>query len=59
MLSSATRFFRLLIEQRQLILSMAKREVKSRYVGSQLGFIWTILQPLVMITVFWFVFSVC
>ncbi len=58
MLSSATRFFKLLVEQRQLILSMAKREVKSRYVGSQLGFIWTILQPLVMITVFWFVFSV-
>jgi lipopolysaccharide transport system permease protein/teichoic acid transport system permease protein len=37
---------------------MALREVKGRYVGSILGFIWTFLQPLVMITVFWFVFSV-
>lgn len=51
-------FFRLLIQQRQLILSMAGREVRSHYVGSLLGVAWTILQPLVMICVFWFVFSV-
>lgn len=58
MIHSAIRFFRLLIEQRQLILSMAAREVRSRHVGSLLGFVWTFIQPLVMITVFWFVFSV-
>lgn len=51
-------FFSVLFTQRQLVLSMAQREVRSRYVGSLLGFIWTFLQPLVMITVFWFVFSV-
>lgn len=51
-------FFSVLFTQRQLILSMGQREVRSRYVGSLLGFIWTFLQPLVMITVFWFVFSV-
>jgi lipopolysaccharide transport system permease protein/teichoic acid transport system permease protein len=37
---------------------MAKREVKSQYVGSILGFLWTFIQPAVMLTVFWFVFSV-
>ncbi|MCP3931688.1 MAG: ABC transporter permease [Bacteroidetes bacterium] len=58
MLRSAVVFFRLLLEQRQLIVSMAMREVKSKYIGSLLGFVWTFLRPLVMITVFWFVFSV-
>ena len=28
------------------------------YVGSLLGFMWTFIQPMVMILVFWFVFSV-
>jgi len=37
---------------------MAKREVASRYVGSFLGFVWTFINPLVMIFVFWVVFSV-
>ncbi len=58
MLRSAVLFFHLLLEQRQLIVSMAIREVQSKYVGSLLGFVWTFLRPLVMITVFWFVFSV-
>lgn len=48
----------LLWRQRRLILSMAAREVKLQYVGSSLGFLWTIIQPVVMITVFWFVFSI-
>jgi lipopolysaccharide transport system permease protein/teichoic acid transport system permease protein len=37
---------------------MAKREVASDYIGSFLGAIWTFVRPLVMIAVFWFVFSV-
>jgi lipopolysaccharide transport system permease protein/teichoic acid transport system permease protein len=35
---------------------MAKREVINQYVGSAMGFVWTIVQPLVMIIVFWVVF---
>jgi len=58
MLKSPIVFFRILLSQRQLIVSMAKREVTGRYVGSLLGFFWMIAQPLVMIAVFWFVFSV-
>jgi ABC-type polysaccharide/polyol phosphate export permease len=49
---------KLIIEKRRLILSMAKRQVASQYVGSWLGVVWTFIQPLVMICVFWFVFSV-
>ena len=37
---------------------MAKREVATQYVGSLLGFIWTFINPMVMIFVFWVVFSV-
>ncbi len=51
-------FFRLLVSQRQLILTMAKREVKGQYAASILGAAWTFIHPLVLIFVFWFVFSV-
>ena len=37
---------------------MAAREVKAQYVGSSLGLLWTVIHPVVMITVFWFVFSI-
>ncbi|NNK95629.1 MAG: ABC transporter permease [Desulfobacterales bacterium] len=47
-----------IIKHRQLILVMAKRELQSQYVGSFLGFLWTFIQPAVMIVVFWFVFSI-
>ncbi len=51
-------FIRLIYIQRNLIFSMAKREVATQYVGSFLGFIWTFIHPMVMIFVYWFVFSV-
>jgi lipopolysaccharide transport system permease protein/teichoic acid transport system permease protein len=40
------------------VLTMARREVKSQYIGSSLGLIWTFIHPLVLIFVFWVVFSV-
>jgi len=58
MIRSFFYFIRLIFIQRDLIISMAKREVATRYVGSFLGFIWTFIQPLVLIFVFWVVFSV-
>jgi lipopolysaccharide transport system permease protein/teichoic acid transport system permease protein len=48
----------ILLEQRFLILAMAKRQIASQYVGSLLGFIWTFIHPMVLIFIFWFVFSV-
>jgi len=51
-------FIRLIILQRNLIFSMAKREMATHYVGSLLGFIWTFVHPIVMIFVFWVVFSI-
>ncbi len=51
-------FFYTIFERRKLILSMAKREVKNQYVGSTLGIVWTFIPPIVLISVFWVVFSI-
>ena len=42
---------------RELIRVSAKREVLGRYRGSLLGIFWTFLNPLLMLTVYTFVFS--
>jgi len=52
------RLARDLVQYHQMLRALARREVASMYVGSFLGFIWTFIQPAVMILVFWFVFSV-
>jgi lipopolysaccharide transport system permease protein/teichoic acid transport system permease protein len=46
------------IANKQLIISLAKREVATQYIGSMLGIVWAFVHPLVMILVFWFIFSV-
>jgi lipopolysaccharide transport system permease protein len=43
---------------RQLIAQMTKREVVGRYKGSALGLVWSFLNPVFMLTVYTFVFSV-
>ncbi len=51
-------FFKVLISQRHLIKTMAKRELKSQYTGSMFGFLWTLINPLIMVLVYWVVFAV-
>lgn len=41
-----------------LIWQLARREVEARYRGSSLGILWSIANPLMMLAVFTFVFSV-
>jgi lipopolysaccharide transport system permease protein len=57
-MNSLLAFLRLLHSRRKLITAMAARELRSQYAGSSLGLLWTLIHPVVMITVFWFVFSV-
>jgi len=40
-----------------LIISLARRELVARYKGSILGIIWALLTPVVMITIFTFIFA--
>lgn len=47
-----------LLRQRVLIENLVAREVKARYRGSLLGFLWSFLNPLLMILVYSVVFSV-
>src|SRR5262245_905312 len=41
----------------ELIFSLAKRELLTRYKGSVLGLIWAVLTPVVMIAIFTFIFA--
>ncbi len=44
--------------QRSLIRSFVVRDLKARYVGSLMGFFWSVIHPLVLIASYTFVFSV-
>lgn len=46
-----------LMRHRALIRSLVTRELKARYRGSALGFLWSFVNPLLLLAVYWFVFA--
>ncbi len=42
---------------RKVLWLLIRRDLKVRYAGSILGYIWTVLDPLLMAGVYWFVFA--
>lgn len=56
--SSPMAMFTSLWRNRQLVWQMTQREVAGRYRGSLLGLAWSFLNPLLMLLVYTFVFSV-
>lgn len=42
---------------REMVFSLVRRDLKGRYKGSVLGFLWTFLNPLLQLLVYTFVFS--
>lgn len=44
-------------KNRGLIFQFTKREIAGRYRGSKLGMLWSILTPIIMLTIYTFVFS--
>lgn len=44
-------------QNRQLILQLTKREISSRYRGSIMGVAWSFINPLLLLTIYTFVFS--
>ena len=44
--------FRVIVERRELLGNLVSRELKTRYRGSALGFLWTVLIPLFMAAVY-------
>lgn len=51
------RLLRELYEYREMAVSLVKRDLKSRYQGSVLGFLWMFLNPLLQLFVYTIVFS--
>ena len=47
-----------LLNSRKLIFELAKNDFKTKYSGSYFGVIWSFIQPVCTILVFWFVFQV-
>ncbi len=43
---------------KELILALTRREIASRYRGSMLGLLWSLVHPIVMLMIYTFVFSV-
>lgn len=52
------RFLKELWQYREMIFNLVKRDLKSRYKGSVLGFFWMFLNPLLQVVVYSIVFSV-
>jgi len=49
---------RALLKYRQLIQSLVARELKARYRASVLGFFWSFINPLLLLAIYSFVFSI-
>lgn len=46
------------VRNRELIYALVKREVVGRYRGSMMGLLWSVLHPILMLSIYTFVFSV-
>lgn len=55
--SSPAALFKSIWKNRALIIKLSKRDIQSRYKGTLFGVIWSLLNPLIMLTVFTFVFG--
>ncbi|MGQ3889920.1 ABC transporter permease [Legionella sp. CNM-1927-20] len=47
----------LVFKNRKILINLIKTDFKDRYLGSHFGIIWAFIQPLVMIGIYWFVFT--
>jgi ABC-2 type transport system permease protein len=47
---------RRVFDYRRILWLLVKRDLKVRYAGSALGYLWSVLDPLLMSVVYWFVF---
>ncbi len=52
-------FLRVLVERRNLIGQLVRRDFEARFVGSVAGWLWTLIQPLVLLLSWVFVFMYC
>lgn len=58
MLETAIKEVKYLIANKSLIKQFIKRDITQRYKGSYLGILWSLITPMIMLTIYTFVFSV-
>ena len=46
-----------IIRKRRLIWDLAKADFRKRFVGSYFGVVWMIVQPIVTVTIYFFIFQ--
>ncbi len=51
-------FFRTLYLRRETLWALAWRDLKVRYIGSYLGFLWVFIQPAVTVLLLWLIFDI-
>lgn len=52
-------FLRNLVERRNLLFQLVRRDFSQRFVGSAVGWLWGVIHPLVLLVSWVFVFKVC
>lgn len=57
MIRLAATFIRELLDRRSAIITLARQDFRSRYLGSYLGIVWAFLHPAVYIVILWGVFQ--
>jgi ABC-type polysaccharide/polyol phosphate export permease len=51
------KLFLMAMKNRKMLFNLIKSDFKNRYLGNHLGIVWAFIQPLVMVAVYWFVFT--
>jgi ABC-type polysaccharide/polyol phosphate export permease len=54
-----TFFLRNLVNRRSLLFQLVRRDFEQRFVGSAMGWIWGLIQPMVLLASWVFIFSYC
>jgi lipopolysaccharide transport system permease protein len=54
-----TLFLRNLVERRSLLFQLVRRDFEQRFVGSAIGWVWALIQPLVLLVSWTYIFRVC
>jgi lipopolysaccharide transport system permease protein/teichoic acid transport system permease protein len=50
-------FFINIYKQRVMLWNLIKSDFKNRYLGNHFGIVWAFIQPLIMVAIYWFVFT--
>src|SRR5689334_24544004 len=54
-----THFARNLVARRSLLFQLVRRDFEQRFVGSAMGWLWSLIHPLVLLLCWYFAFSIC